>query len=302
MLFLPEYSMYYAKVNARSKNIEAAEPCDGAFIIALGELCRRYGLWIAAGMYERTDGLPYNTIAVLDDRGRLRGTHRKRRLYDAFGYRESDKCRAGDKPFSPIETPVGKLGIITCFELRFPTLAAEQKARVTYDNILRISDDVTVMRDGQCVFEAQAMNDVVVNRGSTSGMVELRIEVGGSFVSNQRADGLIVATPTGSTAYALSAGGPMLHPSIPAWVMVPIAPHNLSNRPIVLSDATEVAVEVVSGRDVSANFDMQSLASLLHGDRILVKRSEHRVRFLHPQGWNYFATLRKKLRWNEGGS
>ena len=72
MLFLPEYSMYYAKVNARSKNIEAAEPCDGPFIIALGELCRRYGLWIAAGMYERTDGLPYNTIAVLDDRGSLR--------------------------------------------------------------------------------------------------------------------------------------------------------------------------------------------------------------------------------------
>ena len=129
MLFLPEYSMYYAKVNARSKNIEAAEPCDGAFIIALGELCRRYGLWIAAGMYERTDGLPYNTIAVLDDRGSLRGTHRKNRLYDAFGYRESDECRAGDKPFSPIETPAGKLGIITCFELRFPALAAEQKAR-----------------------------------------------------------------------------------------------------------------------------------------------------------------------------
>ena len=129
MLFLPEYSMYYAKVNTRSKNIEAAEPCDGPFIIALGELCRRYGLWIAAGMYERTDGLPYNTIAVLDDRGRLRGTHRKNRLYDAFGYRDSDECRAGDKPFSPIETPVGKMGIITCFELRFPALAAEQKTR-----------------------------------------------------------------------------------------------------------------------------------------------------------------------------
>ena len=128
MLFLPEYSMFYAKVNARSKNIEAAEPCDGPFIIALGEICRKYGLWIAAGMYERTDGLPYNTIAVLDDRGNLRGTHRKTRLYDAFGYRESDECQAGKEPFSPIETPVGKLGIITCFELRFPALAAEQKA------------------------------------------------------------------------------------------------------------------------------------------------------------------------------
>lgn len=129
MLFLPEYSMFYAKMNARSKNIEAAEPCDGPFIIALSEICRKYGLWLAAGMYERTDGLPYNTIAVLDDRGNLRGTHRKNRLYDAFGYRESDECRAGKQPFSPIETPAGKLGIITCFELRFPALAAEQKAR-----------------------------------------------------------------------------------------------------------------------------------------------------------------------------
>ena len=129
MLFLPEYSMYYAKVNARSKNIEAAEPCDGAFIIALGELCRRYGLWIAAGMYERTDGLPYNTVVVIDDEGRLRGTHRKNRLYDAFGYRESEECRAGEQPFEPVETPAGRLGIITCYELRFPELAAEQKKR-----------------------------------------------------------------------------------------------------------------------------------------------------------------------------
>ena len=94
----------------------------------------------------------------------------------------------------------------------------------------------------------------------------------------------------------------MLHPSIPGWVLVPIAPHTLSNRPIVLSDAMEVAIEVVGGRDVSASFDMQSLASLLHGDRILVNRSQHCVRFLHPKGWNYFDTLRKKLRWNEGGS
>ena len=158
------------------------------------------------------------------------------------------------------------------------------------------------MRGGECVFEALALNDVVVNRGSTSGMVELRVEVDGVFVSNQRADGLIVASPTGSTAYALSAGGPMLHPSIPGWVLVPIAPHTLSNRPIVLSDATEVAIEVAGGRDISANFDMQSLASLQHGDRILVRRSAHRVCFLHPRGWSYFATLRKKLGWYEGGS
>lgn len=196
----------------------------------------------------------------------------------------------------------GRLGFITdipfdAYEATLPPMLQGE-----YEEDLRPLMHATVVRDGQVVFEALAMNDVVVNRGATSGMVELRVEVGGRFVANQRADGLIIASPTGSTAYSLSAGGPMLHPSIPGWVLVPIAPHTLSNRPIVLSDATEVAVEVVSGRDVSANFDMQSLASLLHGDRILVKRSQHCVRFLHPQGWNYFATLRKKLRWNEGGS
>jgi NAD+ kinase len=133
-------------------------------------------------------------------------------------------------------------------------------------------------------------------------MVELRVEIDGHFVANQRADGLIVASPTGSTAYALSAGGPLLHPSNPGWVLVPIAPHTLSNRPIVLPDASEVTIELVAGRDASANFDMQSLASLLLGDRITVKRSQHRVRFLHPRGWTYFDTLRKKLHWNEGHS
>ena len=157
-----------------------------------------------------------------------------------------------------------------------------------------------VMRDGRCVMEALAMNDVVVNRGATSGMVELRVEVDGHFVANQRADGLIIATPTGSSAYALSAGGPLLHPSIPGWVMVPIAPHTLSNRPVVIANVSEIAIEVVAGRDASANFDMQSLASLLHGDRIIVNRSEHHVRFLHPKGWTYFDTLRQKMHWNEG--
>ena len=159
-----------------------------------------------------------------------------------------------------------------------------------------------VMRDGRCVFSALAMNDVVVNRGATSGMVELRVEVDGHFVASQRADGLIIATPTGSTAYALSAGGPLLHPSTPGWVLVPIAPHTLSNRPLVLSHAAEIAIEIVAGRDASANFDMQSLASLMHGDRIVVRRSEHQVRFLHPKGWTYFDTLRQKLHWNEGGT
>jgi NAD+ kinase len=91
-----------------------------------------------------------------------------------------------------------------------------------------------------------------------------------------------------------------MHPAIGGWVMAPIAPHTLSNRPIVLPESSEISIEIVSGRYVSANFDMQSLADLILGDRIVVQRSEHKVRFLHPAGWNYFDTLRKKMHWNGG--
>jgi len=157
-----------------------------------------------------------------------------------------------------------------------------------------------VWRDGARIFQGLSLNDVVVNRGASSSMLELRIDVGDDFVANIRADGLIVASPTGSTAYALSAGGPIVHPAIAGWVMVPIASHTLSNRPIVLPDVAEVRIGVVAGRDLSANFDMHNLASLLHGDQVIVRRSPHQVRFLHPRGWSYYATLRRKLRWYEG--
>ena len=157
-----------------------------------------------------------------------------------------------------------------------------------------------VWRDGERIFEGLSMNDVVVSRGATASMVELRVDIDDDFVANLRADGLIVASPTGSTAYALSAGGPILHPGIAGWVLVPIASHTLSNRPIVLPDHGEVRITVVAGRDASANFDMQSLASLLHGDQVRVRRSVFKVRFLHPRGWSYYATLRRKLRWYEG--
>ena len=211
------------------------------------------------------------------------------------------------RKLAPFGTPLiginqGRLGFVTDIPLENFETTLTPMLHGAFEEDRRPLIQGQVLRDGECVFDALAMNDVVVNRGATSGMVELRVEVDGHFVANQRADGLIVASPTGSTAYALSAGGPMLHPSIPGWVLVPIAPHTLSNRPIVLSDTSEIAIELVNGRDASASFDMQSLASLNRGDRILVRRSDYCVRFLHPRGWNYFDTLRRKLRWNEGGS
>ncbi len=194
----------------------------------------------------------------------------------------------------------GRLGFVTDIPLRHFMEPLSAILSGEYEEELRSMIHARVMRDGECVFQDLAFNDVVVNRGGTSGMVELRVEVDGQLVSNQRADGLIIATPTGSTAYALSAGGPIIHPAVPCWVMAPIAPHMLSNRPIVIPDTQDISIEVMGGRDVAANFDMQSLASILRGDKILVSSSQHKARFLHPRGWNFYATLRKKLGWNEG--
>jgi NAD+ kinase len=194
----------------------------------------------------------------------------------------------------------GRLGFITDIPLQSYQDVLLPMLQGNYQTEDRSLLQAHVMRDQRNVFSALAMNDVVVNRGGTSGMVELRVEVDGRFVSNQRADGLIIATPTGSTAYSLSVGGPLMHPAIGGWVMAPIAPHTLSNRPIVLPESSEISIEIVAGRYVSANFDMQALADLILGDRIVVKRSEHTVRFLHPAGWSYFDTLRKKMHWNGG--
>jgi NAD+ kinase len=194
----------------------------------------------------------------------------------------------------------GRLGFITDIALDSYRTALAPILRGEHDEESRALMRADVLRDGASIFSALAMNDVVINRGNSSGMVELRVEIDGHFVANQRADGLIVASPTGSTAYSLSAGGPIMHPDLKGWVIVPIAPHTLSNRPLALSDTAQIAIELVAGREASANFDMQSLASLLIGDRILVSRSPYAARFLHPKGWSYYDTLRRKLHWNEG--
>ena len=194
----------------------------------------------------------------------------------------------------------GRLGFITDIPHGQYRDALTQMIGGDYEEERRSMLEGQVWRDGERIFDGLSLNDVVVSRGATASMVELRVDIGDDFVANLRADGLIVASPTGSTAYALSAGGPILHPGIAGWVLVPIASHTLSNRPIVLPDTGEIRITIVAGRDAAANFDMHSIASLLHSDRIHVHRSAHKVRFLHPRGWSYYATLRRKLRWYEG--
>ena len=194
---------------------------------------------------------------------------------------------------------LGRLGFITDIpvERMLPALGEILQGKATAEK--RSLLEGRVMRDGQMMFCGVAVNDVVVARGSGAGMAELRVTVDGQFMYNQRSDGLIVSTPTGSTAYALSAGGPLLHPSLQGIVLVPIAPHALSNRPIAVPDTSEIVVTIVSGRDISVNFDMQTFASLQHGDEIVISRSPNTITFLHPEGWSYYHTLREKLHWHE---
>ena len=194
---------------------------------------------------------------------------------------------------------LGRLGFIT--DITFSDW--KQALGAIMDGAFEVEDraliDATAVRHGRRIFHARALNDVVVSRSSRAGMIEIEVKVDGLFMYSPRADGLIVATPTGSTAYALSANGPILHPALQGIVMVPVAPQALSNRPIVLPDHCEVELTVVGGRNPRVNCDMQSFADLQTGDQVVLRRSADSSRFLHPPGYSYYATLRSKLNWHE---
>ena len=194
---------------------------------------------------------------------------------------------------------MGRLGYMTDIPIQNVQTVLPQIIAGEYEADTRTLLDAVVMRNGKKINQALALNDVVVNRSGISGMVELAVRVNGSFMYNQRSDGLIVSTPTGSTAYALSAGGPILHPRVAGILLAPIAPHSLSNRPIVLPQDIVVSIEVVDGREVIVNFDMQSQTNLQSGDTIEVSQSKKTITLLHPRSHSDYKTLREKLHWNE---
>lgn len=194
---------------------------------------------------------------------------------------------------------MGRLGYMTDIPIQSVQTTLPKIIEGEYEADTRTLLDAVVLRNSKEINRALALNDVVVNRSGISGMVELAVHVNGSFMYNQRSDGLIVSTPTGSTAYALSAGGPILHPRVAGILLAPIAPHSLSNRPIVLPEDCVTAIEVVDGREVIVNFDMQSQTDLQTGDKIEVRQSQKTITLLHPRSHSDYKTLREKLHWNE---
>jgi NAD+ kinase len=193
----------------------------------------------------------------------------------------------------------GRLGFMTDIALTEmdASLGAILEGRHTIEE--RALIEAEILRDGSSVLRTVALNEAVVTKGSQARLIEFKLTINGEYVYRLRADGVIVATPTGSTAYALSAQGPILQPTVPAFALVPLNPHVLSARPVSVSDSSVIEIQLLRALDARAHFDGFALTDLQEGDRLVLKRSADAIRFVHPPGYSYFTMLREKLRWSK---
>lgn len=208
------------------------------------------------------------------------------------------------RTFSPRHVPLigvnqGRLGFLT--DLTVDNMLDNIAAMLdgAYLTERRLLLQAAVMREGVEVFSGLAFNEVVVHRSQISSMVEFEVRIDGEYLYNQRADGLIVATPTGSTAYAMSAGGPILHPGLDVLELVPVCPHTLSNRPIVVNGSSVLELLMHRTGDIRVRMDSHTSFDLKLHDTVIVSRHPGYVHLLHPVGHSYYHTLREKLLWNQ---
>ena len=192
----------------------------------------------------------------------------------------------------------GQLGFLTdiSVETMIGTIGAILDGKFVTEK--RMLLEGRVRSRAQKAFRVLAFNDVVVSKGARGNMIELEVRIDGEFIYNQRSDGLIVATPTGSTAYAMSAGGPIVHPALSVMGLVPVSPHTLSNRPIVVSSDSVVDVIIRSAADPRVHFDGHTRFDLREGDCVTVRRYSHAISLQHPARHSYYTMLREKLNWN----
>ncbi len=205
---------------------------------------------------------------------------------------------------APCDVPLvgvnqGRLGFLTDLTLdnMLVTIAAMLEGKFVTEQRMLLA--AQVMRDDTEVFQSLACNEVVVHRGNTSTLIEFEVRIDGEYLYNQRADGLIISTPTGSTAYALSAGGAILHPSLNLIQLVPVSPHILSNRPIVVKSESALEILMHCSHDVRVRLDSHTYFDLQAQDRVIVTRYPKPACLLHPEGHSYYNTLREKLLWNQ---
>lgn len=196
---------------------------------------------------------------------------------------------------------IGRLGFLVDVSPVNLDTSLEQIFSGDYTKEKRFLLTANVLRNNKSIHTADAFNDVVIHLRDVARMMEFDTSINGTHVNYQRADGLIIATPTGSTAYALSSGGPLLHPTINAITLVPISPHTLSSRPIVVNADSEIDILIYDTKDAVARVtcDGKKIFDLQKDDIVRVKRQSHLITLLHPPGYNHYHTLREKLHWSE---
>ena len=204
----------------------------------------------------------------------------------------------GDRSIPVLGINYGALGYLTEFRIEEMFAALEQILAGNYELDPRVALRVEHTRAGEILSSNRVLNDVVINKSALARIIEIEVRLDGLFVNNFRADGLIVSTPTGSTAYNLSAGGPIVFPSMNAVVVTPICPFTLSNRPIVVPDAAEIELILKTEKEeVALTLDGQVGFQLQAGDRVKIRKSRTTFNLVQPPNRNYFDVLRDKLRW-----
>ncbi len=206
----------------------------------------------------------------------------------------------GDQKVPILPVNLGGLGFLTSVTLAelYPILEQilEGKNRISERVLLQVE----VIRAGKAVEGHRALNDAVLNKGAVARMIDLDLHIDGGYVCSYKADGLIISTPTGSTAYSLAAGGPIIYPAVEAFVITPICPHTLTNRPVVIPDNARVEIGFSAGEEpVYLTLDGQVGVELRPGDRIAVSKAPNKLRLVRPAKKTYFEILRSKLKWGE---
>lgn len=196
----------------------------------------------------------------------------------------------------------GRLGFLTDISRDEAVQHLSDMLEGRYKEEQRFMLDATVTRDGVVMTSMSAFNDVVLNKGESGRLLEFNVSVDGEYVYTQRSDGMIVSTPTGSTAYSLSANGPILHPTVHCIALVPLAPHALTARPVTLPDTCRIEIELLGPHDGGIFFDGHERFDACPGDRLSIARAPGTIRLLHPESYSYFAMLREKLHWSAAPS
>jgi NAD+ kinase len=201
-------------------------------------------------------------------------------------------------PILPIN--MGSLGFLTSFMLEelYPALEDILAGRLTISE--RVMLHAELQRGDKILDKQTVLNEVVINKGALARMIELELSIDKDFVCRYRADGLIVASPTGSTAYSLSAGGPIVHPSVESFIITPICPHTLSDRPVVIGDTSIIEVKLSAGTEsVFLTLDGQKGIPLQATDRVRISRAQQLLKLIQTPNKSYFEILRNKLKWGE---